>query len=1208
MQLIAWRVRCSISALKVQLARDSKKREEAKALEQSKSSWWSRFGSREQETTTILEVAAHEEVLSAGEMEFLQQTLTENAQSTDMENEEAFTLSSSDMKWSFSVGLGSFTFLLEEADRDSEGHVRSQDEFMKVVFDGLNLTLLLEPKVDHDLREVFQWTFHAGLRNLSASQHGNRLVYFQNHSNALSQQTTPTHSFHRNDLQVEGQNVGGDGRDGTLAGNGTREDDGQIDGSRAPTDSDLHRFATIKDSGEFDFSDDLKSLDVRSQDPELRSVDAKSDLDDTASFHADYNFVDVANLVGKDKHRLVLGSRLKPVVLKIRPLMLRQFIKFFTFEASEEFRDEMERVKNIRAGLGDGGFADEFVAEQREKLVARVLEEQQQIDSRGHLSGDRSQSTEYVEAVSGYKDVSIHVELSAPILIFEDADIGTLKFYLGSAKITTPEPCVWSNMQLTCQLKDTQLRYLQFTPGGGETQAQQKTALHPIPLTLAIHVQKLKQIKVHAISEVIRMEVDPTLVYLSQAIPTALIKELTTKPTIILPKEDPFDPITPTPSDAREPTDVSVTTEGDTINDMLRSVEGDDSHDQSVKFDFIEVDWRVAEVSLCASDEKRAITQLTASELSGVYRLEGDGESITRFVMQDLQIADRVTKQKLLSTEAAPAYGRAGTQFFSDALEEQEPSGAIKVFYWSNAKGCSQKHRPNFAAHTDMLLGGLTETDAWLAIDTAAVEASWHKESVERFLQLQELYDQKWAAHPADPSPMWLGVDDVDEGDHAAVPKQEKVELSKTVAPDFMESMPDFVGGITHLSLGVRLRVTGLALSLYEHDRVFSRIGVEDLTCAHIVVNERGESHTWVSIDRAEVAVNGNVVLAPRDRDDTLLRMELRNYAPDLHAPLTGCLRVQLAPFVYVYYQQDLSSLMKYISGSVLGAVVRKSYEAAKEIAQESQFAYRFLVNSPLFILSEDKSAVPQVYYSDLYLAGSTTTGSREYKGRGGFRSVHVYRQYGEASYEDVERVRQHLRQAYQDDAHPGVDTGAVVDTYYLGSYISLKTGDITFWNETDPDETSSYCTVEKLQGEAHAHSNGSFGREISGCLLQPTDLHMRLHWTPETPVYVDAIASPLHLALTRPQLTLVLDVLCENLSGGGFLPTPVSLQQATMSVDQTAQIKKSLEEPPMRVSVRLGAPLISLRCLQSVQVPLCYFEFSDLYIACDAGLYLACM
>lgn len=64
------------------------------------------------------------------------------------------------------------------------------------------------------------------------------------------------------------------------------------------------------------------------------------------------------------------------------------------------------------------------------------------------------------------------------------------------------------------------------------------------------------------------------------------------------------------------------------------------------------------------------------------------------------------------------------------------------------------------------------------------------------------------------------------------------------------------------------------------------------------------------------------------------------------------------------------------------------------------------------------------------------------------------------------------------------------------------------------------------------------------------------MHWTSTSPVYLDGCTSDWLVSLTKSQLSLILDILNENLSGGGYNPQPV---QVDVEQDEVSQIRESL-------------------------------------------------
>lgn len=74
------------------------------------------------------------------------------------------------MQWSLTIRLQHFSFTLSEKEKTRKSEMAEYEEpdFLTTTFHNLQFSIDLTPKVDHELRDVFQWRIHGGLDSLEA--------------------------------------------------------------------------------------------------------------------------------------------------------------------------------------------------------------------------------------------------------------------------------------------------------------------------------------------------------------------------------------------------------------------------------------------------------------------------------------------------------------------------------------------------------------------------------------------------------------------------------------------------------------------------------------------------------------------------------------------------------------------------------------------------------------------------------------------------------------------------------------------------------------------------------------------------------------------------------------------------------------------------------------------------------------------------------
>lgn len=132
------------------------------------------------------------------------------------------------------------------------------------------------------------------------------------------------------------------------------------------------------------------------------------------------------------------------------------------------------------------------------------------------------------------------------------------------------------------------------------------------------------------------------------------------------------------------------------------------------------------------------------------------------------------------------------------------------------------------------------------------------------------------------------------------------------------DGLPDFTHEILDVApvMLVDLNVRGVAVSFWEDETLFSRMGFQDISARQIVFGK--ETETQVSIGWADVTISDRCVLARKDDENetrALLSITYRSY--DLDHPksslqYSSCICGNLSSLDYVYFQQDLTSFIRY--------------------------------------------------------------------------------------------------------------------------------------------------------------------------------------------------------------------------------------------------------------------------------------------------------
>eukprot|EP01053_Blabericola_migrator_P000228 Blabericola_migrator_1__227@NODE_105_length_14178_cov_154_704486_g93_i0_p1_GENE_NODE_105_length_14178_cov_154_704486_g93_i0NODE_105_length_14178_cov_154_704486_g93_i0_p1_ORF_typecomplete_len3988_score609_25Chorein_N/PF12624_7/8_1e19SHRBD/PF06650_12/1_5e03SHRBD/PF06650_12/2_7e17VPS13/PF16908_5/5_5e13VPS13/PF16908_5/1_1e02VPS13/PF16908_5/2_3e03VPS13/PF16908_5/7_6e03ATG_C/PF09333_11/4e03ATG_C/PF09333_11/5_6e08VPS13_mid_rpt/PF16910_5/4_2e03VPS13_mid_rpt/PF16910_5/0_00034VPS13_mid_rpt/PF16910_5/3_9e0 len=1197
--LIQWRAKCQIAAEKVLRARTHKVKVEVEEVRKNQT-WWSRMSNKQAEAEVLKRMAETEKdtlFLTDEELEFIEQSISQTQGESG--EDDAFAIDPSSMEWILSVTLPQFTLTLTEP--ESYETSDSPADFLCAKIFELNFSLKLTPKVDHELRDVFEWRFFGALDRFEASQLGKPMVFFQralNHTRSSS-----ATSF----LEVEERSA---------------------------------------DS----------SLPLAGESPSLIPINSNSVEIMNSISREGHNLSVKISL-------MPIVLQLRPVFIR---KFMYFFTSELSDAFAEELRKIQEMQKLTGLGPEQNTFLGDYVAEQAEKLKSKMAEQQRdesnapagktfefdlnmaapivilEDSSCGALKFHLGRARIRTQRACKVNDVVVTMEL-------RETQVRYVVYAL-------PNEAPGLDRFHSVAESDYE-RSVIFD-------AADNIAVHPIPVSVELQIKHLKHFNLAFTSDQFLVNVEPSLVKLLIAIPQLLLREFHAKDSdTVTPAPDalPLDLPVMDEDSLSEANSMATTREPGVDEALLNEVElatlAEVAGVPQAEGVTISCQFWVARVGLHMLNAEKICT--ASAEVAGAAAtLTYDGitnESLAKLGMIELKLTDPRSDVRLLTTltpvekEVSRDMNAAAWKMLDERFVSQSHTDnlfALTLLSWQppakleeNASqwlpaGLSQRLRDTrIDDHT------LRIPARYVTLSASPVEANWHKASVQSILTTSEELlrmlkqtatsltappdsETKADAPPDLPSlpealNMMLKLNlkapasptssqmppRVSEPPPESPPRRDTIKsnaLLDGTLPQLVAS--SLTAGPLPVSMIMDIVVKSAAVSFWEdQNEIFWRMSLQDLHATRTVVDSTGESNVHAVIGWTEISVHNRCVLAPRLDGKHLMSCAFRQYAPD-HASLTSvlpyssCLIGDVAPVDYVYYQQDLTKLIAYLSGSVLETVLWKSYEVAKEIAARSFFLYEFRVNRPRFILSEDKSAIPQVYKPEMRHVG-------------GFRSWKVFEKYGGGTKAEINAVMDELR------GHPLVKQTAYemavarkpVDLFYLGTNLDLDLGALRVRNQYAAGAGNVVSSVlfhlEGLTAGAKSHINGSYKQDIEGTMLERVLLNLKVHYTAESPVYVDGWTSELSLKLTRPQMSLLLDVMNENLSGGGYQPQPVTITDHEQEMEQ---IKHSLERPPFQLSVRLRAPAIKLEASFTPQLPVASIEILGIYVGCDVDVYSA--
>ncbi|CDI73730.1 Vacuolar protein sorting-associated protein 13 family protein, related [Eimeria praecox] len=382
-------------------------------------------------------------------------------------------------------------------------------------------------------------------------------------------------------------------------------------------------------------------------------------------------------------------------------------------------------------------------------------------------------------------------------------------------------------------------------------------------------------------------------------------------------------------------------------------------------------------------------------------------------------------------------------------------------------------------------------------------------------------------------------------------------------------------------------------------------------------------------------------------------QQELTYGGPD---PITGavlpysmCLEGQMEQICFVYRQQDVSRTLNYLRDGIFDVFISKSYRAVKEAAAASYCLFALDIQSPLFILAEDKAAIPGYVVPPGYrmpkrldrrqrqsaaagavaaatgvaiaptVANAATDPSQmevEVSHLGRFivfdlGNLKVHNAYVPAivSHPSHEQPReqqheQHEQQQHeqQQDEHfassllrpPSFGASGFLSVVGEGEGMNAATdsGELKTADEGPQGEVICSDLRLEMRGMQISASDNTQEPAVGGCLLENVEARMLLRSAP-TSLSIEAETTAWLLHLSRQQLTLVLDVINENIGGQGYTPATAGTAADSSAgasvggcVDESA-LRRELETPPLAVECHIVIPQLTLEASYGAEAPL---------------------
>ena len=398
--------------------------------------------------------------------------------------------------------------------------------------------------------------------------------------------------------------------------------------------------------------------------------------------------------------------------------------------------------------------------------------------------------------------------------------------------------------------------------------------------------------------------------------------------------------------------------------------------------------------------------------------------------------------------------------------------------------------------------------------------------------------------------------------------------------------------------------------------------------------------HTPAAAAAAAAAAGGAKAAGEAASPTALFSARIRQYGghdPVLGGPLpySMCLEGQLQQICFVYRQQDVSRTLDYLRDGIFDVFISKSYRAVKEAATASYCLFALDIQSPLFILAEDKAIIPGYVPPPGYrlprrgtntsssssssdvtpsidaagpVAAAATAGAAaaaaapqmevqvDHLGRfivfdlGNLKVCNAY----------VHSIVQQQQQQQQEGCpvlgHLRPPTfGEGVPAAAAGDRRDIHEGETSDGGE---DVVFSDLKLEMKGMRISASDNGQEAA-VGGCLLESVDASMVLRSSVSS-LCIEAETTAWLLHLSRQQLTLIIDAVNENIGGHGY-SAPVEVVKGRAAAAAAAEgggaaavpcmgiadLMQELETPPLAVDVIMNIPQLTLEASYGPAAPL---------------------
>ena len=373
--------------------------------------------------------------------------------------------------------------------------------------------------------------------------------------------------------------------------------------------------------------------------------------------------------------------------------------------------------------------------------------------------------------------------------------------------------------------------------------------------------------------------------------------------------------------------------------------------------------------------------------------------------------------------------------------------------------------------------------------------------------------------------------------------------------------------------------------------------------------------------------------------------------------PYSICLEGQMEQICFVYRQQDVSRTLNYLRDGIFDVFISKSYRAVREAATASYCLFALDIQSPLFILAEDKEAIPGYVPPPGYRVPKKRLGRTQKQsaaapvdagpaagpaaptGRtaavaatdpsqmeveashlGRFivfdlGNLKVHNAYVPAvSSHHPHHVPQQQEQQQQQNEFlaagllrpPSFGDHAFVSMLSEGDRVQAAGSSGEWGSEGAQGEVVCSDLRLEMRGMQISASDNTQEAAAGGCLLENVEARLLLRSAPNS-LSIEAETTAWLLHLSRQQLTLVLDVINENIGGQGYrpaaevlpvpaspgaTPAPAAAGDSSTSgsvggcVDEAA-LRRELETPPLAVECHIVIPQLTLEASFGSEAPL---------------------